>query len=176
MCMCNEWSFKLLHIPVTSRLCVILCYFFHSGGISTAQLWLVLCWRIKSPPEWQMADQAQRGKSREGREGKEAVPHSQKCLGLEVREASAPAWGDIASPAETCCRRSVCSCWSFQHVGGSLSQNGLTSGQRGSVTPITVGWHRFTHNLKRTTFFFLHYPNFHTKLLLSFCCSVWRVK
>lgn len=36
-----------------------------------------------------MVDQAQRGEKREGREGKEAVPQSQKCLGSEVGEASA---------------------------------------------------------------------------------------
>lgn len=44
--------------------------------------------------------------------------------GSEVREASAPAWGDIASLGETCCR-GVC-CLAFQHVGGSFSQTGLT--------------------------------------------------
>lgn len=89
----------------------------------------VLCQSIKSPPEWQMVDQAQQGEWREGREGKGAVPQSQKCLGSEVGEASALAWGDIAALGETCCR-GVC-CWSFQRVGGSLS---LTSGQTRSIT------------------------------------------
>lgn len=56
--------------------------------------------------------------------------------GSEVGEASAVAWGDIASLGETCCR-GVC-CLAFQHVGGSLSRTGLTAGQKRSIT-VSVG-------------------------------------
>lgn len=113
----------------------------------------------------------ERGKRRQKRP---SLSHK-SVWGSEVGEASALAWGDIASLGETCCR-GVC-CLAFQHVGGSLSRTGLTFGQRGSIT-VSVGWHTHTRGINNICFIELWSGHFYTKTLIGdySVCSRGKVK
>lgn len=153
----NKEVYKIMVTrEVTVRWLQLLTYFSTAVAFSVER-GLFLCWKIKSPPEWQMVDQAHWGERR-----KNAVPQSQKCLGPEVREASALARGDIALLGETCCR-GVC-CLAFQHVGGSLSQIGLTFKQRRSIT-VSVGCHTVGHECTHS---------WHTPLITSVSRDDWE--